>query len=518
MPLYFFLREIINTNISKERRIWLEDGKMQISLKTEKVYTILELNNLVRHLIRTEFSDYIWVCGEIQDFKMRKDKKHIYFNLVQKHPEADEIIAKVRAIIFEDVKMYLFKKLQREDSSFELKDDIEVKVLCKVDLYPKWGEYTLYIFDIDPIYTLGKIAQNRYKILEDLKRRNLLERNKNIPFSHLPLNIGLITALDSAAYHDFVNELKSSHLGFKVYLYNCYMQGKFVERDVVSALDFFNSFSKEELDVIVITRGGGSIADLSWFDNKRIAEKIAFSKFPVISALGHQINVTITDLVTHTFLKTPTKAAQFLIEKVEEFLQTLDTLQQEILNHTATMISKKRLTLQSLAVRVNFGCRDYFKKQTQTIGEKKYLVYKTVDSFIILKRRELSSLIMKIDSLTRSSLRKDIENLSEKKAIILNRMFYILKLLEGKTRENLEFLIWHTERFFQNKKSNLKYLEDKINILDPKNILRRGYSITFKDSKVIKSANELKEEEEITTILFEGKVSSIVKKIKEKDE
>ncbi len=125
---------------------------------------------------------------------------------------------------------------------------------------------------------------------------------------------------------------------------------------------------------------------------------------------------------------------------------------------------------------------------------------------------------MKIDSLTRSSLRKDIENLSEKKAIILNRMFSILKLLEDKTRENLESLRWQTERFFQNKKSNLKYLEDKITILDPKNILRRGYSITFKDSKVIKSANELKEEEEITTILFEGKVSSIVKKIKEKDE
>ena len=288
--------------------------------KTEKIYTILELNSSVRRLIKDEFPEAIWVCGEIQDFRASKDKRHIYFNFVQKHPEADEIIAQVNAKIFESHKPQILKRLQEISLGFELKNDIEVKLKCEVDLYAKQGSFGLIIVDIDPIYTIGKIAQGRQRIIEELKAKGLLEKNKSLSIPALALKIGLITAYESAAYHDVIDEFKKSRYGFTILAYDAFMQGKFVERDIVAALDFFNKFTKDELDVIMIARGGGSTADLSWFDNKKIAEAVAFSKFPIISAIGHEINISITDMVAHTSVKTPTKCAQFLVEKIKNFI------------------------------------------------------------------------------------------------------------------------------------------------------------------------------------------------------
>jgi len=438
-------------------------------LKTEKIYTILELNNTIRRLIRDEFPDTIWVCGEIQDFKSRKDKKHIYFNLVQKHPEADEIIAQVKAIIFENTRPLIQKRIEKSELSFQLRDDIEVKLLCRVDLYPKWGEYRLIVLDIDPIYTIGKIAQSRQRIIEELNKKGLLEKNKSLKIPHLPLKIGLITAFDSAAYHDFLNELRLSGYGFRIVLYDCYMQGKYVENNVISALSFFNRLSQEELDVVVITRGGGSTADLSWFDNKKIAESIATCRFPVISALGHQINITITDMAAHTSLKTPTKVAQFLVELVKKFMEEINYLEEEVIKRSNEFIMNKRKELESIAIKIDAILPRYFRFHREELLEKKHRIESCLKIFL---REE------------KNKMRKIFEDLKKK-----------------------------TDRILSNSEQRLKYIEEKIRLLDPKNILRRGFSITFKNGKILKSVKSVKEGDLIETILFKGKlISRITKK------
>jgi len=286
-------------------------------LKIEKVFTVLEINTIVKGLIREAFPETIWVCGEIQGLRPDRNKRHTYFELVQKQAEGDGIVAKVKVALFAGRKPLIQRRINETEGGFELKNDIEVKFLCEVSLHPPTGQYSLVVVDIDTVYTLGKVAQNRLKVIEDLKMRGLLEKNKLTCFPLLPLRVGLVTAYDSAAYHDFINELKNSSYSFKVLVQNCHMQGKLVEGDVVKALCFFNNLSSKKLDVIVITRGGGSTADLAYFDNKKIAESIAGSNLPIISAIGHQINTTITDMVSHTFCITPTKAAGVLVERIE---------------------------------------------------------------------------------------------------------------------------------------------------------------------------------------------------------
>ena len=135
----------------------------------EKTYTIVELNKAIKQALSFEFPEDIWVCGEIQDLKIPLGaRKHIYFNLAQKHPEKNEILAKIPAALFENIRFKVEVKLRKNNISSSLKKDIEVRLLCKVDFYPKSGRLSLIIHDIDPAYTLGKIAQTRQKIIDEL--------------------------------------------------------------------------------------------------------------------------------------------------------------------------------------------------------------------------------------------------------------------------------------------------------------------------------------------------------------
>lgn len=439
-------------------------------LKIEKVFTVLEINTIVKGLIREAFPETIWVCGEIQGLRPDRGKKHTYFELVQKAEAGDSIVAKVKVALFAGRKPLIEKRLKEAEKGFELKNDIEVKFLCEVSLHPPTGQYSLVVIDIDTVYTLGKVAQNRLKVIEDLKARGLLEKNKRQFFPLLPLRVGLVTAYDCAAYHDFINELKNSGYSFKVLVQNCHMQGKLVEKDVVKALHFFNNLSSKKLDVIVITRGGGSTADLAYFDNKKIAESIADSNLPIISAIGHQINTTITDMVAHTFCITPTKAAGVLIERIREGVDNLDYLEEEIIRRSKDFISDKKIQLQSLAAKTESLSSRYFRVHQEGLLDKKHNILSAL-KIVLTKKREF------------------------------------LKRSSNSLNSSLE-------KVFKNSRDWLRYLDGKIKILDPVNTLRRGYSITLKGEKAVKSISDVNEGDLIKTVLYQGSIVSEVRRIK----
>jgi exodeoxyribonuclease VII large subunit len=323
------------------------------------------------------------------------------------------------------------------------------------------------VVDIDPVYTLGKIAQNRQKIIADLKKRNLLDKNKEKIFPQLPLKVGLITSLNSAAFADFTNELDSSGFGFKVFACGAHMQGKLVEPDVVKALDYFNKLEKEELDVIVVTRGGGSTADLSYFDSQKIAEKIASLDFPVVAAVGHQINTTIIDLMAHTSCKTPTAAGQCLVEKVQVFLDGLTELERSVLEKSEEILEDKKQGLQNTALRFDSALTGYFQIQKELLLEKKH-------SIVNLSKMHLQDQKNKI-----INIGKDIGSFSK--------------------------------RLLEDSRNYLSHIDEKIKLLDPKNILKRGYSVTYLKNKAIKSIDDLEIGDKIKTVFYKGWVESNVK-------
>ncbi|MDD5081322.1 MAG: exodeoxyribonuclease VII large subunit [Candidatus Omnitrophica bacterium] len=431
---------------------------------SNKIFSVLEINTAVSELINAGFPGAVWVCGEIQGFRPDRNKRHIYFDLVQKDEKSNTVLAKVKAALFANRQPQITKRILSTNGQFDLKNDIEVKFLCEVSLHAPTGNYSLVIIDVDPVYTIGKMAQSRQKIIDELIKLGIIDKNKEVVIPDIPLNVGLITAYDSAAYHDFINELQQSGYHFKVSVINTHMQGKSVEKEVTNALRYFSSSKNGKYDVIVITRGGGAVSDLAWFDNSAIAKTIASLKMPVISALGHQIDLTVTDIVSNTTAKTPTKAAMLLVEKVKCQDEYINELNLRLKDSVDEVIASGKTALEFAA-------------------------------------RKLEAVIPKILNTSASRLFAQFHRLTS-----LSQRF----MFSHREYLNSSFIAIAQFRkvFFKQEKKKLNNYHDKVNSFDPKGILKRGYTITRVNNKIAKRMSGIKPGDELRTCFFDGEIIS----------
>jgi exodeoxyribonuclease VII large subunit len=274
----------------------------------EPTYSVSQLCGEVRDFLGEAFPA-VWVVGEAQ--RVRPSARgHVYFELIEKG-ERDEIVGKLDAVIWKTD----FLKIQRLLAASEqrLTDGVQVRCRGSLDFWAPAGRLQLAVREVDPAFTLGLLEQRRRETLAALAAAGLMERNRGLPLSDLPLSIALITSHGSAAYHDFLSGLAESGYGFRVLFVHAAVQGREAEREVVSALA---ALARLPVDCAVLIRGGGSRTDLAAFDSRAIAEAIARAPFPVLTGLGHEIDRAIADLVCHTAFKTPTKVAEFLVERL----------------------------------------------------------------------------------------------------------------------------------------------------------------------------------------------------------
>jgi exodeoxyribonuclease VII large subunit len=436
---------------------------------SDEFLTVSELNHFIRDVLNSGFPRSLWVCGEIQGYDRGKDKKHVFFELCEKDPVTRDITARIGLVIFAQARPKIEAILRQAENAFELKDDIEVKFLCKVDFYPAHGQVRLIVESIDPVHTLGKIAQDRQRLISLLKQKGVLDKNKQLPLPDVILNVGLITSYDSAAYHDFISGLKRSGYAFKIFLVNAIMQGKNTEESVVKALKILEDTGG--MDVIVITRGGGSIAELSCFDSEKIALMIAQSGIPVLSGIGHEINTTVTDLAAHTYAKTPTAIAEFLVGRLKEFIEGVDERQTRIIEASRQRLKNRRLQLKDNAVSL----------QIQTLG---------------LIKSHHQRLAVITEALKRTPA---VRFKGSKKSL-------------ADHQEHLKGIIY---LHLQNSRTRINSYQKLTQMADPKNTLKRGFSITrSQEGLLIKSIKDAKGIKEITTQLADGVINSEIKKEK----
>ncbi len=421
---------------------------------------------MVRDVLAAGFPRAVWVCGEIQNYDRNKGKQHAFFELVEKSSGgAQDVKARVGLVIWANTRPKIETVLKRAENAFELKDDIEVKFLCRVDFYPGFGQLRLIVEDIDPVYTLGKIAQDRQKLIAELTKAGLLEKNKALPLAPVPLSIGLVTAPDSAAYHDFIDELKKSGYGFSISFIPALMQGKGCAPAVCAAIEAFDA--REDIDAVVITRGGGSIAELACFDAKEIALAIAGSKHPVITGIGHEINTSIADLTAHTFAKTPTATAQFLAGRVRDFITGLDTLLQGIRSSAEDTLRGKKDLCKDAALGLQAGLRTMIASRQQ-----------------------------------------DHVRAAERLRTAPARMATALRAGAGRSQELLKKTIHLRLQACAHK---IGHYQKLAGLASPQNVLRRGFSLT-RDArgKVLRSARALAAGEKLCTEFSDGTIASIV--------
>jgi exodeoxyribonuclease VII large subunit len=195
----------------------------------EPTYSVSDINELVFGALRRQFPRQIWVRGEVQGYDLRKHRDTVSFTLAEKSADSDDVRASVTAIIFGDDRRAIEALLRQSDNAFTLQDGIEVRFRVEVSLWVKAGRYQLQVRGIDPTYTLGRLAQNRKRIVEQLTQRGLLNQNKTVALPLVPLRIGVIGAKGSAGLRDFITHLTQSGLQFAISMIDAAMQGPQVE-------------------------------------------------------------------------------------------------------------------------------------------------------------------------------------------------------------------------------------------------------------------------------------------------
>jgi len=288
----------------------------QPSAPDREVLTVRQINEEISSAMERAFPATVWVRGEVQ--RLPSDaavRTHVYFELHETGGSgAAEYQISISLMGWDRQRFGLGRYLDGTDPDFQIANRMEVCLECKVDFYAKFGKMSLKVVGVDKNFALGRLEARRREILAYLKQENLLERNADLPLPELPLRIGLITSAGSAAERDFMTGIQASPWAFTVRLRAAKMQGEQLQPEVIRAVA---GHAAAAVDVIVITRGGGSRADLSWFDQRDLAVAIAECPVPVITAIGHEVDTSIADLVAHHACKTPTAAAEFLVERVD---------------------------------------------------------------------------------------------------------------------------------------------------------------------------------------------------------
>ncbi len=455
----------------------------EVEAEAERVYTVYALNEVVRGVLRRQLPKPIWLIGEVIGFERNAHKRTIYFQLVEKDLDGSRPRASVTAVIFDRVRSRLVEQLR--EANLSLKDGLEIKVRARVDLYPNTGSYQVIVEDIDPSFTVGQLLQNRERILHELQKRGVLDLNLNRAFPRPCLRLALLTSFQSDAYNDFVAELKRSSYPFSVQVFDIHVQGDRLERELLTALNGI-ARRRDEFDLVILVRGGGSRTDLMGFDSLSIAAAFATLPVKAVVGIGHQRDQSILDAVCHSE-KTPTAAAKLIVEllraeldQLAQFGVQLNELSKEALKRTRGVIEmRSKLFVRSSQLRLS-RLQSQLDSSAQRLGERSR-VRLLIDSENIRR----SSLFL--STLSRSALswaRQRLQSQSE-------RLAHIPETIK-RERERLE--------------SHRQRLEG----FRPERLLRRGLAEIRRGDRRVRSVEQVEVGDEIRVQLHDGALEARV--------
>ena len=455
----------------------------------ESALSLFELNNNIKDTIHAAFADTYWVVAEISEVREVRNG-HCYLELIEKDNKSEQIIAKSRANIWS----YTYRMLKPYFTSAtgqQLVSGLKVMLRVSIDFQEVYG-FSLNVRDIDPTYTLGDMAQKKQAILNKLSEEGVINMNKELQVAAVPQTIAVISSPTAAGYEDFCNQLNNNTQGYKFYikLFAATMQGEHTEQSVTAALD--RIYQHENVfDVVVIIRGGGSTSDLMCFDNYWIAYNIAQFPLPVFSGIGHERDETVVDMVAHTRLKTPTAVAQHLIALVTDFDSRLNYNKEALVDITREILAEKKAvfertsnTLKPLVKNELMIQKNHLDRLIRQLGNSSV-------RFVEGRQNKLALTAQSLQSLSHRAIRQQQNQLDQ----VSTRLSVRLK------------------HFFNQQQARIQLARKTNELVNPINILIKGYSITTLNGKVIKDAGQLTQGDVITTRLSNGKVDSTVEKL-----
>lgn len=428
----------------------------------KKAVSLCEMLGQIRVAMKSYLPQSWWVVGEISEIKVNYSG-HCYLELIEKEESGESVKAKARATIWSKA----FRMIQpyfETSTQTRLAAGIKIMVKVSAEFHELYG-FSLNITDIEPSYTIGDLARQKLEIIQRLKAEGVFDMNRSLPFPAIPQRIAIISSKTAAGYGDFVNQLTRNSYGyhFDIRLFQAVMQGQETEQSVIRALDEIYAL-EEFFDAVVIIRGGGSQIDLNCFNSYWLNLNICQFPLPILTGIGHEQDDTIADMVANRRLKTPTAVAEFLIGCFSDADQEIAGRSLDLYN-----LVKERIHLEK-------------NRLDRAVMKLKPAITKRLDH----NKNQLVLRSMKMKSITGILLQNESNALQSMKNQLNNRISH----------------------YFKNAQHKLEMLDKKKQYLDPFHILKRGYSITYHQGKVVKNAALLKPDDILETKLSEGTIKS----------
>lgn len=401
-----------------------------------QVWKVSDVNQAVREILENSLMP-LWVQGEVGTLNIH-GSGHVYMTLKDRKSQ-------IKAVFFGGGAQARGMKLQQ---------GMEIEVFGKLTVYEVRGEYQFSIRAIRPL-GVGDLQRRYEELKAKLESEGLFALERKRPIPALPRRIGVVTSADGAAIRDFLQIINRRFPDVNIKIYPAPVQGEGAGDKVARGLDFFNRH--RHVDVIVVTRGGGSMEDLWPFNSERLARTVAASEIPVISAVGHEIDYTICDFAADLRAPTPSAAAELVIGRQEEYLQRLERLDKRV--HAALKYYSERLwrRLESASSSYVFKEPAYMLRQKQQqVDELSSKLNITFKHQLELKHRRLEQAVMRLSAIKPERLIAD----------------------RSRRREELTFKLKDLSvRNIEKRRARLDQLHARLETLSPFNVLKRGYAL-----------------------------------------
>ena len=445
-----------------------------------KAMSLFELQTFIREVIQETLPASFWVRAEMSDVRVNSSSGHCYLEFIEKDEKSGQIIAKARATIWARTFQMLRPYFERETGQV-FTSGLKVLVKVSVEFHEVYG-YSLNVCDMDPSYTLGDLVKKRKEIIRRLQEEGIFDLNRELPFPVLPQRIAVITSPTAAGYEDFIRQLADNEYGLAFYikLFPAVMQGEKTEESVIAALD--RIFPHVNLfDVVVIIRGGGSTSELSCFDSYSLAANCAQFPLPVVTGIGHERDDTIVDSVAHTRLKTPTAVAAFLIERMTREAALIQEFEQAVCEEATKNLLRKKTVLQTLTVRLPVTVSGHIEQHRKQLNRVTAFM-STLPQWILLRSEKLNEIPPRLQRAA--------------DAMILN---HSARIAEMPIR-----LLRAYQTACSKRQQTLELNEQYIKMVSPEYVLKRGYTLTYMNNKIVKYAEELSAGDKITVKFTDG--------------
>jgi Exonuclease VII, large subunit len=457
-----------------------ENNDIDLGHGSREAMSLRDLNFVIKGALDNALPGSYWVRAEMSDVRANASSGHCYLEFIEKDERSGQIVAKARGMIwvrtFQIIKPYFERA-----TGHAFVSGLKVLVNVSVEFHEVYG-YSLSVIDIDPSYTLGDMVKRRKEIILRLQKEGIFDLNRELPFPQLPQRIAVITSPTAAGYEDFLNQLTGNEYGFPFYikLFPAIMQGEKTEESVIAALDRIFPHT-DHFDIVVIIRGGGSTSELSSFDSYPLAANCAQFPLPVITGIGHERDDTVVDMVAHTRMKTPTAVAAFLIECMAREAVVLREMEQMICDEVSARISHEQSVIQMLTMKLPVTAKGHLEQH----------------------RNQLHTLTVHLSALPRR-IRHHAEKLDE----LPPRLQRAATAMISARAASITDLPLRLKRAFENlyaeRKRVIELNEQYIKMASPEYILKRGYTLTFKDGKIIKRSEDLSPGDEISVKFADG--------------